>query len=135
MISSLPRHAANSVLLLAFGSVLLLAGCGGVARQPVSGTVHYDGKPVVYGTISFEPDTTKGGDGPQGNAEIRLGKFQTEPDKGPKTGPHIVRIMAWSAGPEAGMLGAPIIANYTTSVEVDSTGKQLDFDVPPQKPN
>lgn len=114
--------------------MLILAGCGGggVPRHPVSGTVTYNGKPVVYGTIFFDPDTTKGTDGPQGSAEIRQGRYQTEPDKSPMAGAHVVRIIAWQTTPEAGMLGAPVISNYSTSVEVPVGGKALDFVVPQQ---
>jgi hypothetical protein len=36
------------------------AGCGGVRRVPVSGTVTLDGQPVNGGHLVFTPDTAKG---------------------------------------------------------------------------
>src|SRR6266481_9271339 len=37
-----------------------VAGCGGVRRIPVSGTVTLDGKPIDGGTLVFSPDMAKG---------------------------------------------------------------------------
>jgi hypothetical protein len=44
---------------LAAAAVVVVSGCGGsgdnLPRQPVSGTVTLDGKPLDQGTISFQP--------------------------------------------------------------------------------
>ncbi|HEY7424943.1 MAG TPA: hypothetical protein VH682_12000, partial [Gemmataceae bacterium] len=48
-----------SIILCAFG-LILLAGCGGLRRVPVSGTVTLNGEPLPGGVISFSPDTSKG---------------------------------------------------------------------------
>jgi len=115
--------------LIVLGS-LFLVGCGpSIERHPISGNVTYDGKPVEYGTIFFAPDTSKGAAGPQGMAEIRQGRYQTEAEKGPVSGPHVVKITGWNASPEAGMLGAPTFTDYTTNVDI-TNATQLDFDVP-----
>ena len=126
-------------LIIPFGwggvcaAILLLSGCEGAdGRRPVSGAVMCGGKPVVYGTISFDPDTTKGVDGPQGSAEIRNGRYKTAPEWGARSGAHIVNIVGWDAAPEAGMLGAPI-CRHTTQADVSAAGGVLDFDVPPAK--
>jgi hypothetical protein len=108
-----------------------LGGCGSSdGRNPVTGTVTYDGHPLRYGTIQFDPDTKKGNKGPQGSAEIRDGHYATAPGFGPVAGPHIVRITGWSAGPEAGMLPPPIVSEYETTVEIPVGGGPLDLAIP-----
>jgi hypothetical protein len=37
-----------------------VAGCGGVKRVPVTGTVTLDGQPLNEGVLEFVPDTSKG---------------------------------------------------------------------------
>jgi len=112
---------------------LFLTGCEkSIGRQPVSGSVTHNGRPVVYGTISFAPDVSKGVTGPQGYAEIRNGRYQTDADKGPVSGAHVVRITGWMSSPEEGILGAAVFSEYTTQVEIPAAGSQLDFDVPSQ---
>jgi hypothetical protein len=128
--------ARVSAFMSACLALLFLAGCGGSSgRQVISGSVTFDGQLVVYGTITFSPDTAKGGTGPQGSAEIRNGRYQTEGEKGPVLGPQVVRITGWKSSPEEGVLGAPLFNDYTTSVEVAAASHQLDFDIPdPKKP-
>jgi hypothetical protein len=46
-------------VLLVFGSIPL-AGCGGLRRVPVSGSVTLDGKPLQGGVLLFHPDESKG---------------------------------------------------------------------------
>jgi hypothetical protein len=46
-------------VLCAFG-LTSLAGCGGVKRLPVTGTVTLDGRPVNGGLLTFSPDSAKG---------------------------------------------------------------------------
>ena len=48
-----------SAALLASGC-LAVAGCGGVRRIPVSGSVTLDGKPLDGGVLLFHPDESKG---------------------------------------------------------------------------
>ncbi|MBA4188746.1 MAG: hypothetical protein C0467_12170 [Planctomycetaceae bacterium] len=121
-------HMARAFALVA---ALTLAGCGpSVDRQPISGTVTHDGKPIEYGVIFFAPDTSKGNTGPQGSAEIRKGSYQTGTDKGPVAGPHTVRITGWNSSPESGILGAPAFSDYTTNVDISGANNQLDFAVP-----
>lgn len=77
-------------LPLIFGvlALTLLSGCG---RQPVSGEVTWDGKPVVNGVISFEPAD---GHGPTTGGKIRDGKYQLTGDAVPLPGKKLVRISA-----------------------------------------
>lgn len=46
-------------ILCAVGSISL-AGCGGVKRVPVAGTVTLDGEPLNGVVLTFAPDTAKG---------------------------------------------------------------------------
>jgi hypothetical protein len=41
-------------------ALTFVAGCGGVRRLPVSGTVMLDGAPVNAGYLEFTPDSSKG---------------------------------------------------------------------------
>jgi hypothetical protein len=47
-------------LLIVSGGLLLLVGCGGVRRLPVSGTVTLDDQPLDGGYLEFTPDAAKG---------------------------------------------------------------------------
>jgi hypothetical protein len=128
---SLPRYATGGVLILAL--LALLPACGSNGRHSVSGTVTYDGKPMVYGTIAFDPDTSKGVSGPQGSAEIRDGQYRTRSEFAPIAGAHKVRITGWNTSPEKGMVGAPLVNNYIVEVEVPLGGGKLDFNIPDQQ--
>lgn len=123
----------NNPRIVAFTFVLcFLAGCGSSdGRNPVSGAVTYDGQPLKYGTIQFDPDTKKGNSGPQGSAEIRDGRYTTPAGFGPVSGPHIVRITGWNAVPEAGMLPAPLVSEYETAIDIPTGGGPLDIAIPP----
>lgn len=123
-------HATARASALAFTFLVALAGCGGSGRHSLSGAVTYDGQPVLYGLITFAPDTTKGASGPQGSAEIRDGRYQTQGDKGPTLGPQVVRITCWKTAPEAGVLGAPLVNDYTVPVDVAADKQELDFHIP-----
>lgn len=120
--------------LLALTCLLLHAlGCSkGVDRHQITGKVIYDGKPLIYGQITFDPDHAKGASGPQGAGEIRDGSYKTNPDYGPVLGPHTVRIAGWTTTPDQGMLGQPVV-NYVSSIEVSKTSTTFDFDIPAVK--
>jgi hypothetical protein len=60
------------------GLALALTGCGGgTQRIRISGQVTFQGKPVPYGNLVFEPDQSKGNRGPQGYAKIQDGRYDT----------------------------------------------------------
>jgi len=116
-------------------TLIVVAGCG--ERAPtlyhVSGTVTFGGKPVPAGSILFEPDTTKGNQGPAGYAQIKDGKYNTQAGgRGTVGGPHRVRIMGLSGvridedSPE----GVPLFPEYTTQVDLPKQNTTQDFDVP-----
>lgn len=95
------RHAGALALVLG-----ITAGCtdDGVRRYELSGTVTYaGGKPVPTGTLSFEPDTSKGCRGPGSFVDIENGRYRIAASKGVVGGPYIIRILGYDGkGDERG---------------------------------
>jgi len=128
--------------LVCLVGVVVLSGCGdapdGPARYEVSGAVNYKSRPVPRGSILFEPDTSAGGSGPQGYAEIHDGKFSTSAvgGKGVSAGPHIVRIEGFKLESEAladssGENIVPMLfEEYKTTVRLPAENSTQNFDVP-----
>ena len=72
--------------------MLITIGCSGSSRQPISGTVTLDGKPLKYGTINFRPD----GHAASGSGGIVLeGNFEIPGDKGLPPGNYKVNVQAF----------------------------------------
>jgi hypothetical protein len=73
-----------------------LAGCGGASdqlpREPISGTVTFDGRPLKSGSIRFTPVQTKEGIATGGM--ITDGRFDVARDDGPVPGNYQVMIFA-----------------------------------------
>ncbi len=124
--------------------LMLLFGCGGgdsFDRQPVSGTVMYDGKPIPRGSIWFEPDTSVGRDAPTGFAAVRDGQFETQPGESPVAGTHTLRIAGFDGSPPdddewdspAAYPGQPLFEEYTTTAEIPPPGGRLELEVPAQR--
>jgi hypothetical protein len=88
--------------ILAMGLVVM-AGCGSPRpnRSPLQGKVTYEGNPVVYGLVIFNPDTEKGNKGVFGTAEINDGVYQTNPDYGPTLGAMRVNVQVYDSKPPA----------------------------------
>jgi hypothetical protein len=83
------REGRRGVFL---ATLIALAGCGesGPARQPVSGSVTLDGRPLRAGSITFAPreGTTAA------TAEVRDGTFRIARSGGPAPGPYQVEVVA-----------------------------------------
>lgn len=60
MRTTIVRRGWLSLAILGALALTFLAGCGGVRRIPVSGTVTLDGKPFTGGFLVFSPDNAKG---------------------------------------------------------------------------
>lgn len=99
-------------VLLAFA----VAGCGkkGPDVYHVSGTADFAGKPIPAGRVYFNPDLTKGNDGPQGYADIRDGNFDTRnKGRGTMGGAVVVRIEGFaSVGDNASSYGKPLFVAH-----------------------
>lgn len=116
----------------------LLSGCGqdtGPQRYEVSGSVTYEGKPVLKGFVYFSPDTEQGNKGPGGGAPIDQGKFKTERGKGVVGGPHVIRVVGYdgvAAVVEGEQLtdGKPLFIPYFMKVDFPKKDHVLDIPVP-----
>ena len=133
------RYPADLGLRASLALALLLAsaaGCGqrGPERFRVSGTVTYAGKPVPLGRVVFEPDTSRGNDGPQGFAPIENGRFDTSGPhcRGMVGGPMRVRIdgLEMKAGEDAAASGKLLFPSYEEAVDLPRANVVRDFVVP-----
>jgi hypothetical protein len=92
------RDAARVTALLTIA--LAIAGCGGakdsIEREPVSGKVTLDGKPLDDAQITFAPEE---GDDPAAGAgaPIRGGSYNLSRSEGPAVGSH--RVSIWARRP------------------------------------
>ena len=85
----MPIRCVYRVSIGAFLPILLVCGgCGNHQWRPVSGTATFDGKPIVRGSISFEPADGKGS---TAGAGIEDGEYQVARVM---PGKKIVRIVA-----------------------------------------
>ncbi len=136
------RYPADRALgvSLALGLVLAsAAGCGerGPERFRVSGTVTHAGRPVQLGRIVFEPDTSRGNDGPQGFAPIENGRFDTSGPhcRGTVGGPMRVRIDGFEMkdGEDAAASGKLLFPSYEEAANFPRATVERDFVVPAQQ--
>ncbi|HWL09498.1 MAG TPA: hypothetical protein VNQ76_13905 [Planctomicrobium sp.] len=140
------RHSFQHYLLTILG-LLIISGCsdsnGG--RKHVAGTVKLAGQQVVYGTIEFLPDGSKGHSGPAEYAEIFNSQYDTRVNgAGVMHGPHMVRISIYDGlfperGEEEtigeGVTGrtaakAPNALCLEFPLEADLNSKTQDFELP-----
>jgi hypothetical protein len=80
-----------TVLALAAGLMLALAGCGGNKPVPVNGTVKLDGQPLASGRIEFR---TPDGKGVVAGTGITNGEYNFSANSGPPPGSYKVSISA-----------------------------------------
>jgi hypothetical protein len=114
--------------------IVSLAGCGkdGPERYRMSGTVTFEGQPVVSGTISFEP-AEKGTGG--GYAHIMNGTYDTELDgRGHLGGPHSVQIAGFgepkeSDHPDDDVVAVPMFdpISFTEDLPTESTTRNFEL--------
>src|SRR5262249_42607405 len=118
----------------AFLAAVLLGGCGtdDSARYPVSGTVTIGGKAVPVGEVVFEPDSSRGNNGPGSVAQIKDGRYGTGAKLGVVGGPYIVRITPFDGvSNQHSSGGKPLLrAPYVVCVEFPSEKSSHDFDIP-----
>src|SRR5579859_2435068 len=126
-------ECATRALIMA--GCVALVGCGGARPQAVEvwGEIIFDGKPLPAGRIYFNPDFSKGNDGPQGYAIIQDGKFDTRKGgAGAHGGPTIVIIQGYdgSKDPASGTMGNPLFTEFQIAVDLPKESCQRDFEVP-----
>jgi hypothetical protein len=103
------RHRIGFFLgIVGLASMLGLSGCGGgdpFERQPIQGSVNFEGKPIQFGVIRFEPADKE----PTGtSASIRDGRFKIERSAGVGPGNYKVYVQAFDkmdAGPAGAFPG------------------------------
>ncbi len=121
--------------------VLAFFGCSdGYDRQPISGSVNFDGKPVPVGKIMFDAAPTEGGfpDVPRATAEIRDGEYALSKSEGLVADhKYTVRIYGFdgqAAETEDGEKekeGTPLFTEYKEEIQLLMKDKtKWDFNVP-----
>jgi hypothetical protein len=110
------------------GLVALIAlapwGCGGAGddlpREPISGTVAFEGQPLQSGTIQFQPASAK--EGVAAGGMITAGRFDVPRKDGPVPGKYHVMIFALEGPelprPEGEMPGVPKAQKKGTPVPI-----------------
>jgi hypothetical protein len=88
--------SASCVIAVATVTALVLPGCGGptddLPREPISGTVKFDGQPLETGVITFMSKSAKVIT--PASAMIRDGSFSIPRESGPVPGTYTVVITA-----------------------------------------
>jgi hypothetical protein len=116
---------------------LALAGCGrgdGLNRYRVRGTVTFEGKPVEYGAIFFEPTESVGKIAPTVYLPVRDGKYDSG-SEGPIAGKYRVVVGGMDKSKERvdsdGITQTPqLFQDYVFEVEIPPPNNTLNVDVP-----
>lgn len=89
---------AIPIVLACLGLVAMVGGCGKkdpFARQPVRGTIKWQGKPIRHGSITLEP---LAGQKTGASASIADGAFSIGRQAGPSPGLYAVWVHAFDRG-------------------------------------
>lgn len=131
----MPLHGFRPAFAVLFIALIatVLNGCNrGPAMHDVSGSVTFDGKPVPAGRIYFNPDFSKGNDGPQGFADIKDGMFDTRKGgQGHGGGAMVINVEGFdgkSNNPES--VGTPIFAPFEIKRELPKQASVQSLEVP-----
>jgi len=122
-------------MLILLATAACLGGCGkqsgGPQRYDVSGTVTYAGKPVPAGSVTFQPDKTKGNSGAAGFATIKDGKYDTKAGgQGVVGGPQVVKIAGFDGVAQPQLPnGAALFREYSVSVDLPKEKTTKDFEI------
>jgi hypothetical protein len=128
-----PRAGLCSLAIIG----LALAGCGrgdGLARYRVKGTVTFEGKPVEFGAIFFEPTESVGKIAPTVYLPVRSGKYDAQ-DKGPIAGKYRVIVGGMDRSRQRvdsdGITHTPqLFQDYKFEVDIPPPDNTLDVEVP-----
>jgi len=138
MVAGTKRSYCVGVLGIIGFLVVAQIGCGRGEQDPrkfpVWGSVTYKGAPVPAGSITFEPDSSKGNKGPAASFKIRNGKYDSRAEGvGHVGGPHKVRIVGLSGEESADEFfpeGAPLFPEWQTTVDLPKGPSEQNFEVP-----
>jgi hypothetical protein len=132
-----PRSFPTWAMILALA--LLVASCGdnSVPRHPIKGQVTFQGKPVEMGTIRFTADAAVGNVAPACYAQIKDGRYETNPEESPTTGRYHIQVMGIDLA--RAVLNPPpgtppdlpaLFLPYETTVEVPAPEGTFNIEVP-----
>jgi hypothetical protein len=108
-------------------------GCGTNGLRSLNGTATYDGKPIPYGSIMFEPDTEKGNSGSGGAADIVNGRYKTRKNGGVGVGAYRVTIYGFDSALNTNHsmdADVSMFNPYVTEINITQETKTWDFNVP-----
>lgn len=139
---STARGVAMASLGICLAAVLGCGSASGPPRYTLSGKATFGGRPIVFGTISLTPDTSKGNRGPGSFAQIRDGSFSTPRGTGTVGGHHTLLITGFDQLPGSSPPGqpiAPLFSSYSVTADLPREDATYDIDVPasaadPKKP-
>jgi hypothetical protein len=110
--------------LLSAALALTALGCGGRSddypREPISGTVTLDGKPIERGYITFEP---KSGQPTQSGGMIEQGKYEVPVQSGAVPGAYSVAVFAEAA--KVAVNASPGTPEYEAAAKKVSSGNPV----------
>jgi hypothetical protein len=129
------NHSFRSIAVVTTTAILLaaLTGCGrNKGLTEISGTVTYKNAPVPAGTITIEPDSSRGNRGPQCAAGIGNGVFKSRSNYGSVSGPVVIRVDGFTGKPEGeSIIGRPLFPSYEFTAEIPKAASHtLDIVVP-----
>lgn len=141
---SMEKYEAMFVARLKFALAIMLGGLMGCSsgsneldRYALNGDVTFQGEPVLNGTITLEPDSTKGNQGPASIAMIKDGKFQIEPIRGIVGGAYVARLTGYgdtvkNSGPDPDY-GPPLFDEYEVRLELPAENSSQSFEITPEE--
>jgi len=117
--------------------LVCLWGCShpaeGPERHRITGHVTFDGKPVPFGSVIFDPDVSAGNSGPQGAANIVNGQFDTAArgGRGASGGSTLITVTGMTKaaaleGEDPGLL----FTDYQIKRDLGKEGAVIEIDVP-----
>jgi hypothetical protein len=116
------RELSARLVLAALPLLLAAAGCGAEGdqrpREPVSGTVTFEGKPLDNGTIEFQPSSAA--EAVAAGGTVAQGRFAIPKDAGPVPGKYRVAIydQANTATTGSAEGGGPVAATRKSLAEL-----------------
>lgn len=137
------KHSSGNRIVWLSASILTVSCMVSCGRESgvyeLSGTVTFDGKPLPFGKIVFEPDIQQGNTGPAGHADIRNGKYDTrQSGRGTTGGPHVIAISGYGDPEMVYDVDAEqkkevpklLFRRHEQRTDIPASKATMDFDVP-----
>lgn len=130
-------NTTKKTYLMLFACTAFLSGCSKgevVEYHQVSGQITYQDKPLVYGTVIFEPDAQAGNAGAQGFAEVENGFYDTSRNgRGVLGGAYKIYIsgQAEKGDPEKGVIPPQLFRDFLVKIDIPKGPSVQNFKVLP----